>query len=484
MVSTGEGENRGGNGAEKRRVILPSASSEQKALGLAYPGDPTAQRELLTWAGGLDEEEFIRLTQPVVLMEMMSLRGRSANQAISSTEVTSFAINIPNLPGRNHRLVTLPTACKYAACTICDYCSKGKREITGRDIDRADIDRAIEIVRKDNDFYLEDGEYHRQHPEDNVVLIDITAGGSIFNSREVPDEIRQYLWKKIAEYGKEQKAKGRYVAFVTETRVDDLSETTLKEMFAALEGGVDEVEVGYGLERIDPLGQKIMMNKMMPPDWEERVKLLKNPEINRGIDVVGAAHVMLTVPGETDAEGVEYASQSIRELIDKGLCDTVVLMATNKKAATVPGVIESELPSIFTLAETLKRLRELGERAGNPDKYLREVLVRGFAGIAEEIAPEKVKYMKAGCNACRPVEELLKDWRPEDYSKLIELISQTNCQDKADWEAEILQEPQYSRQQRIALILDYLAKTYWKMSLKDAVEAFGDINLHPQFKNE
>ncbi len=383
----------------------------------------------------LSEDEFIESADLVlssVLTRIRKKRGRSVVENWGYFDLPYFDLLDDKNIQRQNPLVNLTTAGCYhelgrGGCTMCDYgWGGGKKKI--EELDRQ-IEEVLNFLDERNKGY-------------NEAAYNINALGSFFDDREIPPELREKIYNRIA------KAKSHYkeVRFITESRLEFITEDELKKMRKIM-GNDANIEIGYGVESTDRFIREVCVHKKYPSNFEEKLALMKK----YGVEIW--THIILKPPFLTEKEAIEDAIKSINETLDKDWAEQVVLMSMNIKSSSLVGLLEEEgrykLPSIWSVVEVLKRL--------GPEKCFK-LLVHGFVTATGE---EKIVE---GCEICdKPIRgRLLKKWEKfkEEYEDLIRVANSIECPCKKDWQEEISKVPEYDLRTRTAIEIDRLSRRY------------------------
>ena len=382
---------------------------------------------------GISREEVLRMAEeswPSIMKRLRAERGAAVVDRWGYFKQ-------PLKPGRDHPIAYLATeGCQHAicgGCTMCDY-GVGKKLPREKLIEklRAEIEEVFPILESSNEGYQDFGAFN------------IIALGSFFDDEEIPPEVRELIYEKIAA----NKSKHDEILFTTESRLECIDEEKLKRMREMLGDDV-RIEIGFGLESTDPLVREGSINKKLPPDWKEKIALL------RKYNVEVAAHVMIKPPFLTEEEAINDAVETIKFLDEENLADMVIAMTMNRRPATVVGKLEEEgkyeLPSIWTVLEIMRRL---GPELSNKTRFL------GFNLSEAEV--DEVKVVK-GCEGCEEevVERLLPFTGAEgEYDDIMKAAEATHCQCRSKWQERLKKKPDSTMAERIAAGIDFLRKEY------------------------
>ena len=315
-------------------------------------------------------------------------------------------------------------------CTMCDLGYLNNRiRVSQKQIKNRFV-RALDFAESNNKNY--------EHG-----IFNINACGSFFDQREVPLKIREYVLKRIASNKKRHKR----TMFVTESRLEFINKELLEEVRSIL-GYDTEIKVGFGIESTNDIIREACVNKGLPKDYRDKLKLIKKYNIKRD------AHVIFKPPFLTEKEAIGDVVNSVKELFRDNLSDFVVIMTMNLKPMTFLKKLEKEglykLPSIWSVIEIIKRL--------GPDAC-QHIFFNGF--ITDR--GSSVKIVK-GCDYCSPLlmPKILNFNRPnkKQWRELIKFSKSISCPCKIDWKKEMNRQNKTSIESRIISRLNLLSLKY------------------------
>ena len=369
-------------------------------------------------------------------------------------EVVSLSLPVIDNPGRNNSLISLSTiGCMDAhrgECTFCDY---GSSKCKKSDIDnnfKRQLDDAFEIIKKENKGY-------------EKLMINLAAIGSIFDNREVPNNIRVEIYRRIAELIKSNP--GKKAEWTTESRLCYVTRECLEEMKSVfLEEGIElgkdkdlEVSIGYGIESIDPLVLEGVMGKRIITSSDEDTALLMH-EFNINVTV----HTLFKPPFLTEKESIDDTVKTVKYAFKKELCDLMIVMTTNLRDATLVGELhEQELYSLASIWSVAEIMQQLGPEISSKCHFF------GFS-----VGDESVEIVK--CND-KDEEELMKmilrfSGNNDEFQEIMEFVDSSQSRYKKEWQNRMQYRPENTLQARIATGIDIVSKKYLDMSFTDLME--------------
>ena len=374
-----------------------------------------------------DVIEFACKNWNPIMRKLRKQRGRR----ISEGNWGCFNLPISALPGRVAPLSFLNSrGCGHAwagGCTMCDYTCR---------------------LQKPEDWELMQAARHMcdhieavQCDQHQYILFNVNGIGSFFDTNEVPEDVRRYVLERIAA------AIPRYevVEMATESRLEFITDENMSELRRIL-GSTVKVEMGFGIESMNPLVREGCINKHLPKDWREKCELMHR----YGVKV--CAHLQLGAPLLTEAETLEDVYQSAVELEDSGLVDALIVMSMNLKKGTFVGQLYEEgnyhLPSPWSVVELMRRLG--AERC-------RKIHFFGFVTADPDIM---VAQFCSGCEATLRRKILRFSCAPSEHAEILALADSLNCDCKAEWQRRIGFKPEQSLEVRIVETIERLAVQY------------------------
>ncbi|MEK7450994.1 MAG: radical SAM protein [Patescibacteria group bacterium] len=246
----------------------------------------------------------------------------------------------------------------------------------------------------------------------------ITPSGSLFDDKEVSPKLRREIYRLAKENGIEY--------FATESRAEFITSEIIGEMKELL--GDVKIEVGLGLETIDPDVSRYSINKMLNLDiYKKAVDLL------RAANIEVFTHVLLKPIFLSEKEAYEDALKTIQWAFaeDGGKTDRVGIGLMNLKPYTLAYLLGEhgmyKTPSYRTVVKLLQSL---------PEEMRNKVSLFGFNSGA------KIKEETGGCPTCRDALKtyILKFVKTRDPKILDEAANYPCSSCKDNWDQEMTQE--------------------------------------------
>jgi len=240
----------------------------------------------------------------------------------------------------------------------------------------------------------------------NFQILKIFTSGSFFDTKEVPEGFREYVYSKAYELGIKKLIVESRPEFITSKIVDELSALKF------------EVEVGIGLETANDFVREYCINKGFKfKDFERAARLLKGKARVK-------AYLLLKPPFLSEREAIEDAINSTLKI--KNLVDVVSLNPTNVQSKTyIEKLWKLKLyrpPWLWSVIEVLKQVSK-------------EVDI-----ISDPVAAGKIRGPH-NCGRCdKDVAKAIKEFSLHKDISVLDV----ECECKALWE-KILELEDYSR---------------------------------------
>lgn len=220
--------------------------------------------------------------------------------------------------------------CHWNKCLMCGYSQ--------------DADRRVSTENLLNQFDYAMGKF-----EEDFDIVKIFTSGSFFDEREIPQDIREHIYQKVAD-----------------SEVEKLSVESRPEFITAdklIDNGVVP-EVGIGLETSNDFIRENCINKGFTfEDFREAASLLK--EENAMVKV----YLLLKPPFLSEREAIDHTVKSALDVRD--YADVVSINPTNIPSKTYIEVLWKKgmyrPPWLWSMVEVVKKIREDGiEVIGDP----------------------------------------------------------------------------------------------------------------------
>ncbi len=317
-----------------------------------------------------DRGHHVNLSKPVVYYEEAHFRDRPYNVPL---------------------FILRTTPCSWLSaggCSMCNYhLVSAMAEAVSREQLASQIDFVVAQVQG------------RELP-----YILVTSAGSFLDDREIPEDMRLELLRRLAKAG--------LGALSFECRASFLTDRArLRRCAEAFEGGT--LQVGIGLESADAFIRNVIVHKG-----------LSEATIDSALGALSAEHiayyfyVMLGKPFMSLAEDLADTVATISRAFDLG-ASMVVLETMNIQPYTLTKLLYSqglyEPPSLWLAIEALQRL---------PMRLRRRVAIKGYEKA--EPMPEALPSTCARC--CDTVRLCLRRWNLErKWSVLNEARERCDC---------------------------------------------------------
>jgi radical SAM enzyme (TIGR01210 family) len=374
------------------------------------------------------------------------------------------SVPFPNSKGKNAIIVVPSGRCGYDKCAMCDY--GGNPGLEGKCAqDTARLQ--IEAFEGEGVRLFKENNYRDENTSEKVAMCNVVPAGSWYNQKEINPEARRHIEKRAGELLGEAKAKGSvYGFFATESRLESISEEDIAQTRKNI-GPEFGIEVGYGWESASRLVNEALINKGLPENYLDKIKMMRK----YGVSV--AAHIFVGAPGLTERETVEDVAYSIKEAKKSGAADHIIIMPANAKENSVTGKLAKEglyqLPSLWA---TFKAI----EIAGRDDPSVLECSM--IAGID---CGTQSKYTTTCPNCETEVRDYIRQYRmAKTGTEKLEVARKalaTNCQCHEEWESRIGEEKAEPLGKRIMNIYSTLSEKVLGLEIKKYIQ-----DLEPKYQ--
>src|SRR3989344_5659442 len=286
--------------------------------------------------------------------------------------------------------------CKFDKAGACTMCNFGRDTKHTEDETFEAVGSVIESV-KDQPF------------------IQIVSSGSFLDEWEVSPHQRQRILDAVAERG--------FETVGTESRAEFITEEKAKQLRKTL-GQDTEIEMGIGLETVDPTISKYSINKMFSPErYKSAVRNLKE----NGINIF--SHALLKPAFLTEREAYEDVVKTIKWAFENG-SDSAGIGIMNLKKGTLNHWLaergEYRVPWLWTVAKIFRDL---------PQETSQKVTAFGF----ESGIPIEGEAMN--CNICSPdIKRMLNQYIETRDAGILDEIDRYQCSCKSEWEETMTEE--------------------------------------------
>ncbi len=314
--------------------------------------------------------------------------------------------------------------CSWLGAGGCSMCNYHLASAMGRPVSRDQLLAQIDFVIS-------------QVQGRELPYILITSAGSFLDDRELPEDLRLTLLRRLAAAGL------RSLSF--ECRANFLRDRSrIRKCVEAFAGGA--LQVGIGLESADPFIRNVIVNKGLPQSvLDSAVATLKSE------GVAFYFYVMLGKPFMTPGEDLADTVTTISRAFDLGGF-MAVLETVNIQPYTLTKLLYSQglysPPNLWSAIETLRRL---------PAHIRQYVPIKGY----EKAEPMPEAFPSTCALCCDSVRAELRRWNLDRQWTALERATCT-CDCYADFRRELdrtpSEEPLPARVERVVdHLLDQLA---------------------------
>jgi len=239
----------------------------------------------------------------LLVEKIKAFRAKSINRKFKYKEMqldkpVSFWIKEDRLlekKGKEFAIILRTKGCSWAlgdfgGCSMCGYI----QDSTIENIDQ------LHIIKQFNYAVQEKIDEITSNEDD--FIIKIYNSGSFFDDTEISEDVREHIFKKIAEIPKIKEV-------VIESRVDYITNEKLKKMRNILKNKY--IEVAIGLETVNDYIRNKYINKGLKfKDFLEVIRLCKNNDV--GI----RAYLLFKPPFLNEQTAIEDCANSIKKLAE------------------------------------------------------------------------------------------------------------------------------------------------------------------------
>lgn len=293
------------------------------------------------------------------------------------------------------------SGCTYDRQGLCTMCNYGVG------------DRVAETVAEDIRVAL------RGVQPDGQSTVLVSPSGSMFDPREVPDEIRASILTAVAET--------EVGTVVCETRPETVSDESMREFAAAISPKAGVIELG--LESADPWVLQWCVNKRLDPEEFRRAVEVCH---RHGLRVL--ANVSLGTAFLPEGTAIRDAERAVRWAMECG-ADGCVVFPLHVREWTVLAWLWRhgwyQPPSLWSLVEVLQRLAEDYPGAVTPAWYFDY-----NAGLPQASAGMPILASPTTCPYClERVVRGLDQYRDSADRAVLDKLVSTACSCREAWRA-------------------------------------------------
>ncbi|MBY9004552.1 MAG: archaeosine biosynthesis radical SAM protein RaSEA [Candidatus Lokiarchaeota archaeon] len=276
--------------------------------------------------------------------KVKTLRARTIRrlQGLSSEKLNkpvTYWINEDRLldkVGKEFTIILRTKGCSWAlgdrgGCTMCGYIQ----------------DSCVDAINSDNIknqfMHAWNNKLGEIQNDKEHYIIKIFNSGSFFDDDEIPEDLRKFIYEKIANVQ-------NITEVVVESRTEHLSRDKLNKMRSEL--GNRQIEIGIGLETVNDYIRLNYINKGMTfKEFLDAVNLCKQCDI--GI----RAYLLFKPPFISEESAIDDCVDSIKTLIDMKI-NTISINPVNIQRGTLVEYLwqqnRYQVPSFYSLMKSLK----------------------------------------------------------------------------------------------------------------------------------
>ncbi|NDV57973.1 hypothetical protein [Bacteroides sp. 519] len=278
---------------------------------------------------------------------------------------------------------------KRGGCTICDY-SNGISISTQDMVDSVAL--GLTTIPKGCEELL------------------ISPSGSMFDSKEVPDSVRQKIFSLL------DKSDSRKIAI--ETRADTITYDKIKETQNILKGRLSKVYIGLETSNLWLL--KYCINKNLDLN-----QMINSYNLLQANNIISASNIFLGIPFLSEKENIQETLSSIKWSFSNG-SDIISLFPAHIKKATIGEVLfKLEIyssPSLWSLIEVLRQLEQ--------EIYENKIEINWYTSMGAY----NVISSPYTCSKCysKVIEILDKFSQSNDFNYIL-MLDEIKCECKNIW---------------------------------------------------
>lgn len=389
----------------------------------------------------ISNKDLIKLAKFVISEVMVKYRKKC--HPINSNRMWGyFETRLPN-----NAIATIgwlkTIGCSHTLSGGCSMCAYSVRK-NGQKLENKKMSKAIDDLLS----YLE-----FKNKGQKQGTFNISTGGSFFDDQELSENFRMKIYKRIAKNRK----KHRNILFRTETRLEFISEEKLREMRKILKNNV-EIIIGFGIESTNLLIREACINKNLPVNYINKIKLLKKFNVKTNVPII------LKPPFLSEKEAINDAVKSVKDILKAGTADYANVMTMNSRPGTLVRLLEEEgryqLPKIWSTIEVIKLLG------------FNIVKKMSFPGFSVGAGKKQIRTVK-GCKECNKVimPIILQFNKPtkDRWNYLLKASRNINCSCEKEWIKLINKKEKYNLRKRIFLELDYISTKFLGIRANDVL---------------
>jgi len=288
--------------------------------------------------------------------------------------------------------------CQWDASGGCVMCNYGK----GHNISTDEMIYSINQALKEAGLHI------------NELII--TPSGSFLDANEVPIQVRNYIYDKVAS--------SKIERFVFETRAETITNKSIKELCEKIPP--ENLAVEIGLETSNQWINKYCLNKgNIIENYINAIKILKSNKVQ------SILNISLGIPFLSEKEAIEDTINSLKWAFSIG-ADSVVLFPLHVKPGTLLNVLYKKgyykPVSLWSLVAVLNSIPEL---------YLKNTQISWYRNYYTD--KSKIIASPETCHRCQSqILNLLDKYRATCSKKIVNTLNNFECDCKTKWKNELI----------------------------------------------
>lgn len=319
----------------------------------------------------------------------------------------------------------LTKGCQWDSNGGCVMCNYGKGHSISSDEMIIAIDKALEEAG--NDIYE----------------LAITPSGSFLDESEVPQQVREHIYKRISECNVKR--------FSFETRVETITNTNIKELKKDLNS--IQLAIEFGLETSNDWIRKYCLNKATNvSNYLNAIKILKS------FDIETLINISLGLPFLSENESIIDTIESVNWAYEHG-ADSVIIFPIHVKPGTLVNILyHNKLYHPISLWSLVKVLNSI------PSQHLHKTQISWYKNYYTDNS--KIISSPSTCEFCYPdIISLFDEYRATCSKSVVRKLTEYNCNCKSQWKENLLGEPLPLKKRVLnayeKLAIDFFTEKWW-----------------------
>lgn len=281
----------------------------------------------------------------------------------------------------------------------------------------------------------------------DLPMVYITPLGSMFDDAEVPPDIRQIIFQRLAQKGCR--------VYGTESRPETITDEKMAQFRDSFAPNVI-LQVGLGVETANPYVQLNCINKGLIE--EESIRAIQTLKRH---SIVALVHVLLKPPFLTESEAIADAVNTVSWAFEHG-ADGIVFCMTNLKPYTLTYWLQQRgdyrVPYVWSGLAVLQNIKP---------EYRKLCTLSGlYSGIT-------IHQIAHNCPQCTgKIIAGMQRFSTRPDPAILDELDCCQCQCRAEW-SQVIQKPSKALPERLPLYYEQLARemfgdTWWH-EMRDSV---------------